>query len=1521
MKKSIFTLLIFAALALNTTAQHEKVMHQKRDAKTEHIVQEEGIQQKHIIPEGSEWLIRPWGASEAVENNAIPGMVRNENPAMELPEEPSRLVTPESAIIDDGTRIHALGLTVHIGHLSFRPVQDFVITKTPAINSTLFRATNSVYAEGKYYFSNGTSAGGTLYFHTFYVVDAETGAVEQQISLPDGWFYYAIMMAYNPVDKKIYAIANDGMKRPFFSTLNDDLDPANGLFTRMYPMYESLVAMAFDAEGVLYAITTEGDLKTIDLLTGELTLVGYTGVDRPYSVNGMAVDQYTGKIYWTALTTTPTKDGAAVFEVDPKTGAATRLKELQNYTHILGLHVESPEAPAKAPYVVDALKATFPSPDSHNGTVSLTAPTKAYDGSALSGNLTIKVYINDVSVKEMQLAAGVSTEFAHTFTRGEHKISVVASNAAGEGVKGSISIYVGMDTPVPVSSLSMEVAADGTATLAWQEPDAGINSGYIDPEQISYRIVRMPGNVDCGTTKQTNFTEQLPNDLERYYYRVTASIDDLIGETVNSNSIVYGDGIVPPLETKPSEESFFNLCTIINNDGNDYEWWGNYVNTGYGNADDWYITPPFQLEQGVYHLRIRYLCLMGEVNMKFTYGKTQTIEGQNTIIKEHKNINKDDGEFWVDEYITIEEGGKYYIGVQLYVDKYAEGETGLFSSGGIFDFAIEEGPGMYVPAQSTGLSAEAFAEGELKANISFVTPVKTFNGTDLENLTKVDVYNSERLVGTVNRAKAGTAYTLTDENASQGVNEYKVIAHNEHGAGGVASVKVYVGEDAPGIVSSMNVKYESNYKVTVNWGAPSTVGINGGYVDPKLTRYKLARKKNNWSFIGVSGAQNLGETSYTFDESENLAAYQDIITYGVTPFNEYGEGQMGGISVVLGKPYDMFFAESFPGAIISTSYWSTVTLSGEASWYLNGGSNLGITPQDKDGGFAALYHGDNRETAAGIISPIISLEGTTNPAMTFWMHHNQAATDGSLLSIQVAGEDGKYTTLTTMNLAAGSGWKEYTVSLKNFAGQERVFIAFVGVIYNQSSIIGIDNIAVYEDLQLDLAAVSLNVHNNLTISEKAQFTGTIRNMGINKASGYSVELYVNDERIDTKAGKELSQKEVLEVTFDVVPDVFLAGQEVTYSMKIVFEGDVNTDNNIVEVKRHISANTLPVPENLAGSRQGGQISLSWNEPDRPEETEVTDDFESYTPFVYDGIKPWTLIDKDNQIVTSIYGSQTPDYGIPKAYQVWVPSELPVNVGSAWNPNSGKQCLVSWAASGFYLDFSPAPQAKNDDWLISPRIAGGSAVTFYANEGSDGYGHEVFEVLVSYSTPEPEMFDLLERVTLPGMGWKKYEFRLPSEARYFAIRCVSEETFGFLLDDITYTTGRTGMELLGYNIYRNGEKLNDGPVENTAFADGYQQGAVYRVSAVYDEGESGLSNPVNADEVSINTTSADDIRVAGGSGFIRIFGASGKDITVYNMAGILMNERKAVSNIVTIPIGVPGIYIVRIDETGKKVVVK
>ena len=73
----------------------------------------------------------------------------------------------------------------------------------------------------------------------------------------------------------------------------------------------------------------------------------------------------------------------------------------------------------------------------------------------------------------------------------------------------------------------------------------------------------------------------------------------------------------------------------------------------------------------------------------------------------------------------------------------------------------------------------------------------------------------------------------------------------------------------------------------------------------------------------------------------------------------------------------------------------------------------------------------------------------------------------------------------------------------------------------------------------------------------------------------------------------------------------------------------------------------------------------------------------------------------------------------------------------------------------------------------------------------------------------------------------------------------------MVDDVTYRPyngDQAGLTLVGYNIYRNGEKINADVITDNTFTDSTvdkDKENTYNVTAVYEEGESDFSNTVKA----------------------------------------------------------------------------
>ena len=153
--------------------------------------------------------------------------------------------------------------------------------------------------------------------------------------------------------------------------------------------------------------------------------------------------------------------------------------------------------------------------------------------------------------------------------------------------------------------------------------------------------------------------------------------------------------------------------------------------------------------------------------------------------------------------------------------------------------------------------------------------------------------------------------------------------------------------------------------------------------------------------------------------------------------------------------------------------------------------------------------------------------------------------------------------------------------------------------------------------------------------------------------------------------------------------------------------------------------------------------------------------------------------------------------------------------------------------------------KLNDWLISPVLPGvAQTISFFAKSYSSEYP-ETFQVLYSTTDMATSSFKKVSGmvdVTVPD-AWTEYSYNLPEGAKYFAIRCTSDDKFMLFVDDITYipANGATAdLEIVGYNVYCDGVKVNAEPVAETSYvAANLADNTTYTfaVSAVYTQGES------------------------------------------------------------------------------------
>jgi len=123
--------------------------------------------------------------------------------------------------------------------------------------------------------------------------------------------------------------------------------------------------------------------------------------------------------------------------------------------------------------------------------LSFTAPANAVNGTALSDNLDVKIYRDDVLVETL---TGVAPGSAQTWTDTDveahqtYTYYVVAANASGDGQKSNkVSVYVGPDDLTNVTGVEITAETASTLTFAWDQVQ-GLNGGYVDLENIEYSV-------------------------------------------------------------------------------------------------------------------------------------------------------------------------------------------------------------------------------------------------------------------------------------------------------------------------------------------------------------------------------------------------------------------------------------------------------------------------------------------------------------------------------------------------------------------------------------------------------------------------------------------------------------------------------------------------------------------------------------------------------------------------------------------------------------------------------------------------------------------------------------------------------------------------------------------------------------------------------------------------------------------------------------------------------------------------
>jgi hypothetical protein len=243
-----------------------------------------------------------------------------------------------------------------------------------------------------------------------------------------------------------------------------------------------------------------------------------------------------------------------------------------------------------------------------------------------------------------------------------------------------------------------------------------------------------------------------------------------------------------------------------------------------------------------------------------------------------------------------------------------------------------------------------------------------------------------------------------------------------------------------------------------------------------------------------------------------------------------------------------------------------------------------------------------------------------------------------------------------------------------------------------------------------------------------------------------------------------------------------------------------------------------------------------------------DSFETYEDFIIENIGEWTVIDIDLLDTYGFQGVPFENSGAPKSFQIFNTNAtdpvLAPTEASDWTARTGMKAAICFAA------VPNAPIVANNDWLITPQITlntENNTLSFWAKSCDTAFGNEKFRVGVSTDGTATTDFTIISAgnfITNPATAvWIEYTYNLDNYAGqsiYIAINCVSDDQFGFAIDDFKVTSGTLSSD----NFFAENLKIYPNPAENTVTLNSHTS-LIERVTLTDLNGRVVLSKNINA----------------------------------------------------------------------------
>lgn len=1140
------------------------------------------------------------------------------------------------------------------------------------------------------------------------------------------------------------------------------------------------------------------------------------------------------------------------------------------------------------------------------GTTGLKFSTgkNAYFGSAIDPATGTFYLADNNKLYTIDVTTGAATE-------------LVSLEGAGRVVGlGMLSTVAPAPVPMPVENVKVNFEGEALMGNVSFTTPTKLTDGNDITDDLYYEV-KVNGDVMVQSFRPVGYGQEITTadfglEAGEYEFAVSVYTDAGSSEPVKVTRRIGAEpleGIVPPyfnaLNTTESADGFTMLN--LNDDGLNWtfdsqnnKFYMDFNETKDMNA--WFITPEINLEAGkLYEVSVKAYCGSSKYpeRVAMWLGSEANPDMMFIPVMEPADVTTTAGETFTG-YITVKTDGKYYLGIKGCSDMNAHR---LYIS----DLNISEPRSGQCPGD-VQFDVKTVS-GSLKADIELYAPEVDAVDNPLTSIDKIELRRGDELIKTFESPANGATLTYSDNVQADGTYTYSTVAYNSYGAGRVVKQTVFVGTPIPASpTNARTVETSKVGEVTVSWDAPTT-DKDGNPIDASAVRYLLVQTINQ---AQRTIADNIEGTSYTFQAVEE-GAEQDMLQFGVFAKTDAGTAPNAAMTEFYpaGPAYELPVEESFPNGDVANEFIWAGSNTESAWWTPSTTQQEMLEAQDNDNGFMSSTGNKPGVQATLYFGKIAIAETSVNPVLTYWYYKFEE--DENTITTLVEA-DGVTSTLATVVCGPEKdGWTRAFIPLDAYKGKNvRIKLVTAAVSHYSTAI---DNIRVFDQANKDLTAVALTAPTNATAGTMMPVTVEVLNSGRQTASDYTVELFVDNVSVEKKAGTAIDEGETANVKFDVP---VAPGSPLSIKLKAVvsLEGDENTaDNTTDEVSVDIKLSTLPAPTDLRADNSSGSVVLNWNAPkldDASAPKAVTDIFDDLATFTVDPDFGWTFIDVDGYSTWSVTDVKFPNEGYTGVGIVFDGTKYASEFCDL-SAYSGDKCFMMFSAL----------HAQNDDWMISPELTGDAqTVSFYAKPVQPVYSEE-FEVYYSTTGKEVLDFKLLKKEATTEAGWKEYSYDLPEGTKYFAIHYISNDMLALAIDDITYIPANadlTSLTLKGYNVYRDGQKINDSLVTETTYTDAGSNGVdrEYYVTAVYEQGESGASNKVMP-STGVDSIYGSDITVMAGRGEITVTGAEGMDVAVYTTDGrTVFNETGTETTRIRIEAGV---YVVKAGTLTRKVIVK